>query len=71
MLARPSLLLIRILTPQTPPQILLVGYWLEQFVMFRGAGEPSLFLLPFVEPVVSTETVFFYSVFRGQAASGW
>jgi len=28
-----------------------------------------LFLLPFVEPVVSTETAFFYSVFRGQAAS--
>ena len=27
--------------------------------MFRGAGEPSLFLLPFVEPVVSRETAFF------------
>ena len=27
--------------------------------MFLGVGEPSLFLLPFVEPVVSTETAFF------------
>jgi len=27
--------------------------------MFCGAGESSLFLLPFVEPVVSTETHFF------------
>ena len=37
------------------------------FVMFGGAGWHSLFLLPFVEPGL---TAFFYSVFRGQAASG-
>ena len=41
------------------------------FVMVRGAGLRSLFLLSFVEPGLSSETTFFfYSVFRGQAASG-
>ena len=33
--------------------------------MFRGAGEPSLFLLPFVEPVVSRETAVFFTVCSG------
>ena len=54
-------------TPSNTSCRLLAG---TLFVVFRGAGEPSLFFLPFVEPVVSRETAFFYSVFRGQAASG-
>jgi len=33
--------------------------------MFRGAGYPSLFLLPFVEPGVSTGARFYFTVCSG------
>ena len=33
--------------------------------MFRGPGWASLFFLPFVEPRLSTETVFFFTVCSG------
>ena len=57
------------MTQPAPSCRLLAG---TQFVMVHGAGRRSLFLLLFVEPGLSTETAFFffYSVFRGQAASG-
>jgi len=65
----PFLSVARALTPQ--PQIFLVGYCLEHclfcFVIQVG---PVFLLLLFVEPGLSTE-ITLYSLFRGQATSGY
>uniref|UniRef100_A0A8C9ZAF6 Endoplasmic reticulum metallopeptidase 1 n=1 Tax=Sander lucioperca TaxID=283035 RepID=A0A8C9ZAF6_SANLU len=64
----PSLPCFCALTPQPPPPNpcrLLAGTLEDCFVMLGGGGWHSLFLLAFVEPGLSTETVFFFTVCSG------
>ena len=59
--------------PPMPPERLepcrLLAGTLLCFVFVCYARFAHCVMLPFVEPGLSTETAFFYSVFRGQAAS--